>query len=182
MSFACQILASFLLIFICFTKGTLVCGSPWSPLEASLETLSWAKEVTGQLSLAVSLKTSVTVLLFIGAAPTAIIVLGKLGHDINLNIPEFQMNDTVDDIKWGKDFTKVAQYSAKKITYQRTKNYHIFKNGTLKIKRLERNDSGTYKAEIYDWEGKHILGKQFDLRILGKSLFLTFFHLNLGAI
>ncbi|KAF6292578.1 CD2 molecule [Rhinolophus ferrumequinum] len=137
MSFACQILANFLLIFICFTKG---------------------------------------------AAPTDIIVLGKLGHDINLNIPEFQMNDTVDDIKWGKNSTKVAQYSVKKKTYQREEKYHIFKNGTLKIKRLERNDSGTYKAEVYDWYGKHILGKQFDLRILGKSLFLTFFHLNMGAI
>lgn len=147
-----------------------------------METLSWVKEVTGQFSLAVSLKTSVTVLLFIGAAPTNIRVLGKVGDDINLNIPEFQMKDPVDDIKWGKDSIKIAQYSIRKTPYQREEKYHIFENGTLKIKRLERNDNGTYKAEIYDRDGKNILEKMFDLKILGKSLFLKFFHLNMGAI
>ncbi|XP_019586174.2 T-cell surface antigen CD2 [Rhinolophus sinicus] len=120
MSFACHILASFLLIFICSTKG---------------------------------------------AAPTNI-VLGKVGDDINLNIPEFQVKDPVDDIKWVKDTIKIAQYSSRKTPYQRKEKYHIFKNGTLKIKRLERNDSGTYKAEIYDQDGKNMLQKMFDLKIL----------------
>lgn len=67
-------------------------------------------EVTAQLSLAVSLKISVTILFFIGAVPEEISVWGAVDQDINLNIPGFQMSGSIDDVLWKKDKTKIAQF------------------------------------------------------------------------
>lgn len=129
-----------------------------------------------------SLKTSVTVLFFIGAARQIITVSGILDHDISLNVPGVQMDDTVDDIQWKKDDKKIAQYKGGQ-KYLQEDNYKILTNGTLIITHLKRNDSGTYQVEIYDKKGKHMFDLQiFHLRILGKSLLPKFLHVNVGAI
>ncbi|XP_026339447.2 T-cell surface antigen CD2 [Ursus arctos] len=120
MSFACQILASFLLIFIVSTKG---------------------------------------------AAPENNVVWGTLGHDFDLNISGFQIDDNIDDIRWEKDKTIVARVKKGKLKDLKDERYNVSTNGALKIKHLETEDSDTYRVVIYKIDGKNVLDKTFQLKI-----------------
>ncbi|XP_007452700.1 PREDICTED: T-cell surface antigen CD2 [Lipotes vexillifer] len=93
------------------------------------------------------------------------VIWGCLDRDINLDIPDFQMNDRVADIRWDRNKIKIAQLKQDKPPYQITDTYVMLKNGTLKIKALKRNDSDVYKVSVYDSNGKNILEKAFDLKI-----------------
>ncbi|XP_036129531.1 T-cell surface antigen CD2 [Molossus molossus] len=122
MSFACKILASFLLIFIFSIKG---------------------------------------------AASTTI--SGVLHHAVNLDIHDLKMNDNIDDIQWKKEKTWIARFNKGKIdVFKKEKEYQLFNNGTLKIKKLQRNNSGDYNVYVYDRDGKEVLNKRFNLKILEK--------------
>ncbi|XP_057601874.1 LOW QUALITY PROTEIN: T-cell surface antigen CD2 [Hippopotamus amphibius kiboko] len=123
MSLACEILASFLLIFTISTEGA------------------------GQNS------------------ENTKVIWGPLDHDINLEIPDFQMNEMIADIRWDRNETKVAQFKKDKPPYQDTDTYVMLKNGTLKIRALKRNDSALYKVSVYDLDGKNTLEKLFHLKI-----------------
>ncbi|KAL0604792.1 T-cell surface antigen CD2 [Plecturocebus cupreus] len=98
----------------------------------------------------------------------ALEVWGALGQDINLDIPDFQMSSDTDDIKWekGSDKKKIAQFRKGKLTFQEKDAYKLLENGTLKIKHLKMDDQNTYKVSIYNTEGKSVLEKVFDLKIL----------------
>ncbi|XP_062961888.1 T-cell surface antigen CD2 [Cynocephalus volans] len=100
-------------------------------------------------------------------AENIIVVWGALDQDVNLNIPNFQMSDNIEDIRWDREpnKTKVAQFKTSKGTYQLNKTYELLANGTLKIKHLERNYNNNYKVSIYNKEGRNVLEKTFDLRI-----------------
>lgn len=184
MSLTCKILTSFLLIFTVSTKGKLVRGSPLSPLEASLATLKWVQESErSQPSFPRQWATSVTFLLLVGeVSENTEVIWGCLDHDINLDIPGFQMNDRVADTRWDKNKIKIAQLKQHKPPYQITDTYVMLKNGTLKIKALKRNDSDVYTVSVYDLNGKNILEKAFALKVQGKSLSPKFLHLSMGAI
>ncbi|XP_036724488.1 T-cell surface antigen CD2 isoform X2 [Balaenoptera musculus] len=93
------------------------------------------------------------------------VIWGRLDHDINLDIPGFQMNDGIADTRWDKNKIKIAQLKQDKPPYQITDTYVMLKNGTLKIKALKRNDSDVYTVSVYDSNGKNILEKAFDLKI-----------------
>ncbi|XP_061042101.1 T-cell surface antigen CD2 isoform X2 [Eubalaena glacialis] len=93
------------------------------------------------------------------------VIWGRLDHDINLDIPDFQMNDGIADTRWDKNKIKIAQLKQDKPPYQITDTYVMLKNGTLKIKALKRNDSDVYTVSVYDSNGKNILEKAFDLKI-----------------
>ncbi|XP_034510051.1 T-cell surface antigen CD2 isoform X2 [Ailuropoda melanoleuca] len=120
MSLTCQILASFLLIFIVSTKG---------------------------------------------AAPENNVVWGTLGHDFDLNISGFQMNDNIDDIRWEKDKTLIARVKNGKLKDLKDERYNVSTNGALKIKHLKTEDSDTYRVVIYKIDGKNVLDKTFQLKI-----------------
>ncbi|XP_015102976.1 T-cell surface antigen CD2 [Vicugna pacos] len=94
------------------------------------------------------------------------VISGILNHDINLDIPDFQMSDSVDDIQWSRSGTKVAQFKRNKTPQQIMDRYMILTNGTLKIKDLKSTDRDTYKVAVYNTQGKHVLDKLFDLKIL----------------
>ncbi|XP_059942772.1 T-cell surface antigen CD2 [Mesoplodon densirostris] len=93
------------------------------------------------------------------------VIWGRLDHDINLDIPGFQMNDRIADTRWEKNKIKIAQLRQDKPPYQITDTYVMLENGTLKIKALKRNDSDVYTVSVYDSNGKNILEKTFDLKI-----------------
>ncbi|EPY90185.1 T-cell surface antigen CD2 precursor [Camelus ferus] len=95
------------------------------------------------------------------------VISGVLNHDISLDIPDFQMSDSIDDIQWSRSRTKVAQFKRNKTPQQIMDRYMILTNGTLKIKDLKSTDRDTYKVAVYDTQGKHVLDKLFDLKILG---------------
>lgn len=135
MSLTCKIVTSFLLIFTVSTKGKLVRGSPLSPLEAPLATPKWVQESErSQPSFPRQWATSVTFLLLVGeVSENTEVIWGCLDHDINLDIPGFQMNDGVADTRWDKNKVKIAQLKQHKPPYQITDTYVILKNGTLKI-------------------------------------------------
>ena len=173
MSLACQI---FLQIFVFSIQGKVAWVST-GDLGASVR----VEEARAQLSLAGSLKISVTVLLFIGAAPANDIVWGTLGQDINLDIPGFQMIN-IDDIHWEKGKKKVVRFQISNKPKNPDEKYNVSVNGTLKIKHLMLEDSDTYKVVIYDKDGKNALEKTFQLKIQGKSLFSKFLHLSMGAV
>lgn len=81
------------------------------------------------------------------------------------------MNKSINHIQWNKNGTRIIQYQNSKVRDKKKESYELFLNGTLKIKRLDRSDEGTYKVIMYDEDGKNVLEKTFVLRILGKSLF-----------
>ncbi|KAF3813259.1 hypothetical protein GH733_018423 [Mirounga leonina] len=122
------------------------------------------KEVIAQLSPAVCLKISGTVLLFIGAAPENNVVWGTLGQDFNLNITGFQMNDNINDIRWEKGKIKVARLKMGHLK-ETGGRYNVSTNGALKIKHLKIEDSDSYRVVIYATNGKNILDKTFQLKI-----------------
>ncbi|XP_014703747.2 T-cell surface antigen CD2 [Equus asinus] len=95
-----------------------------------------------------------------------ITILGALECDINLDIPAFQMSKHVEDIQWSKGKTKIAKFKNGSMTFQKDKTYEVLKNGTLKIKHLERIHDGTYKVDAYDSDGKNVLEETFHLSLL----------------
>lgn len=92
------------------------------------------------------------------------------------------MSKHVEDIQWSKGKTKIAKFKNGSMTFQKDKTYEVLKNGTLKIKHLERIHDGTYKVDAYDSDGKNVLEETFHLSLLGKSLFPKFLHLIMGAV
>ncbi|KAM8786262.1 T-cell surface antigen CD2 [Rhynchonycteris naso] len=123
------------------------------------------------MSLACKILTSF-LLIFIfftkGAPPKTIKVHGTLNYDINLDIPDFLMNGHIDDIQWNKynSSNRLARLKGGNISYLKRETYALLGNGTLKIKHLQRNDSGIYNVLVYDTLGKNVLEHMFDLRIL----------------
>lgn len=109
-------------------------------------------------------------------------VWGALGHGINLNIPNFQMTDDIDEVRWERGSTLVAEFKRKMKPFLKSGAFEILANGDLKIKNLTRDDSGTYNVTVYSTNGTRILNKALDLRILGKSSFLKVFHFRTGAM
>ncbi|XP_054420677.1 T-cell surface antigen CD2 [Pteronotus mesoamericanus] len=93
-------------------------------------------------------------------------VQGILNQDINLPIPVFPPDSKVDDIQWFRNQIKVARFREDKIRFLQNNTYQLSKNGTLKIRHLQRNDSSIYKVVVYNMDGKEIFTETFDLRIL----------------
>nr|QGY73564.1 mCherry::V5::CD2::GFP [synthetic construct] len=93
-------------------------------------------------------------------------VWGALGHGINLNIPNFQMTDDIDEVRWERGSTLVAEFKRKMKPFLKSGAFEILANGDLKIKNLTRDDSGTYNVTVYSTNGTRILDKALDLRIL----------------
>ncbi|XP_066120999.1 T-cell surface antigen CD2 [Saccopteryx bilineata] len=123
------------------------------------------------MSLACKILTSF-LLIFIfstkGAPPKTIKVHGTLNYDINLDIPNFSLNGHIDDIQWNKynSSNRLARLKGGNISYLKRETYALLRNGTLKIKHLQRNDSGIYNVLVYDTLGKNVLEHTFDLKIL----------------
>ncbi|XP_034357021.1 T-cell surface antigen CD2 isoform X2 [Arvicanthis niloticus] len=93
-------------------------------------------------------------------------IWGVLGHDITLNIPDFEMTDDTDDVRWEKGSTLVALFKRNENPYLKSESFEILKNGSLKIKKLMRNNSDTYNVTVYRTDGRCQLNKALDLRIL----------------
>ncbi|XP_029804482.1 T-cell surface antigen CD2 [Suricata suricatta] len=104
-----------------------------------------------------------------GAAPDNDgIFWGTLGQDINLDIPGFQTNDSMDDIQWEKGQKRVARFQTGNKPKSQDERYQVSANGTLKIKQLTMEDSETYKVVMYNKQGKNALEKTFQLKIQEK--------------
>ncbi|XP_064138442.1 T-cell surface antigen CD2 isoform X2 [Loxodonta africana] len=97
-------------------------------------------------------------------------VVGIVDHDINLAIPDFQLDDSIDDIRWYLGQTRIGQLRKGRNKNLQNETYHIFSNGTLQIKNLTRYSSNSYRVEVFDIYGKNVLDRKIDLRILGKGL------------
>jgi hypothetical protein len=124
---------------------------------------------------------SATVLLFTGAvSQDPRTIWGALGQDIILETPGSQPSDAINEIRWEKEGTMVAQMRKDKRSSQQDKSYEILNEG-LKIKHLKRNDGGTYNVTVYDTGGKSVLQRAFDLRIQGKSSIPKFLHFDMGV-
>nr|AAA37397.1 CD2 antigen protein precursor [Mus musculus] len=94
-------------------------------------------------------------------------IWGVLGHGITLNIPNFQMTDDIDEVRWVRRGTLVAEFKRKKPPFLISETYEVLANGSLKIKKpMMRNDSGTYNVMVYGTNGMTRLEKDLDVRIL----------------
>ncbi|CAH6929335.1 T-cell surface antigen CD2 [Phodopus roborovskii] len=93
------------------------------------------------------------------------IIWGALGHDINLTIPNFQVTDT-DEVRWEKGRTLVAKFKKEMEPFLLSEAFEILTNETLQIKKLKRDDNGTYNVIVYGANGSSKLQKTFHLRIL----------------
>ncbi|XP_028608854.1 T-cell surface antigen CD2 [Grammomys surdaster] len=94
------------------------------------------------------------------------IVWGVLGHGITLNIPGFKMTDDTDDVRWEKGSALVALFKKNDKPYLKSEAFEILTNGSLKIKKLMRNDSDTYNVTVCNMDGSCELNTALDLRIL----------------
>ncbi|XP_016078950.1 PREDICTED: T-cell surface antigen CD2 [Miniopterus natalensis] len=101
-----------------------------------------------------------------GAAATTKEVHGTLHLDINLDVPTVSVKGKIDDIQWKKGDDRIIRFTESKITHQTKATYQVFENATLKIKRLQMNDSGYYTVFLYDVNGKQILSNTFNLKVL----------------
>ncbi|KAM8999137.1 T-cell surface antigen CD2 isoform X1 [Sarcophilus harrisii] len=96
-------------------------------------------------------------------------VWGMLTKSISLDIPNFLNYQNVDDIRWFKGQTLIAKI---KLNGEENKplgentDYEIFKNGTLKIKKLEKDSGQEYKVSVYDKDGKNLLDKILILHVI----------------
>lgn len=96
----------------------------------------------------------------------SVTILGALGRDFNLTIPGFQMTDDIDEVRWKKGKTLVAEFKRKTESLGKSKAFEILTNGALQIKKLKKDDSGTYNVIVYDTNGHSRLEKTFELKIL----------------
>ncbi|XP_012617276.2 T-cell surface antigen CD2 isoform X1 [Microcebus murinus] len=95
-------------------------------------------------------------------------VWGVLDQEINLDIPNFRMNNDIDDIHWEKgkpNKTRVARLKKDKPPFVLNEAYVVLANGTLKIKPLKKYSGGTYKVSVYNTEGRFVREETFDLKI-----------------
>ncbi|KAL6054518.1 hypothetical protein STEG23_029845 [Scotinomys teguina] len=95
----------------------------------------------------------------------SIIIWGALGHDVNLTIPNFPVTDT-DEIRWEKERNLVAQFKREKKPFSKSEAFEVLADGTLQIKKLKRDDYGTYDVVVYGADGSSKLQKAFNLKIL----------------
>ncbi|MEJ1277926.1 CD2 antigen [Cricetulus griseus] len=86
------------------------------------------------------------------------IIWGALGHDINLTIPNFQVTDT-DEVRWEKGRTLVAQLKKEMKPFLLSEAFEILTNETLRIKKLKRDDNGTYNVIVYGANGSKRVSK-----------------------
>ncbi|XP_047583997.1 T-cell surface antigen CD2 isoform X3 [Lutra lutra] len=125
------------------------------------------RKLTLKMSLAYQVLAS-SLLIFIvstkGAAHEHKIVWGTLGLDFELNISNFQMNDSIDDILWDNGKARIARLKGGKLK-ETSGRYNVSTNGALRIKQLKTEDHDTYKVTIYDKIGKNVLTKTFQLII-----------------
>lgn len=111
------------------------------------------------------------------------IIWGVLGHGVTLNIPNFEMNDYIDEVRWERGSILVAEFKRKETPVFKSEVFEVLTNGSLKIKKpMMRNDSDTYKVVVYFTNGTVKLEKSLDLRILGKSSFPKVSHCRTGAM
>ncbi|XP_008832260.1 T-cell surface antigen CD2 [Nannospalax galili] len=96
------------------------------------------------------------------------IIWGALDHNINLDIPDFQLTDVIDEIRWEKGKSMIANFKKETSTSSHNTTYEVLRNGTLRIKQLRRDDNDTYDVIVYDTNGTSMLHKSFELRILEK--------------
>ncbi|XP_036308997.1 T-cell surface antigen CD2 [Pipistrellus kuhlii] len=94
-------------------------------------------------------------------------VLGILHQDTNVDIIGHPREDIIDDRVWKKDKARIIRYTNGKPNEEKER-YQVFKNGTLKIKHLQRNDSGSYEVNLYNSKGQNILTQTFHLKVLEK--------------
>lgn len=92
------------------------------------------------------------------------------------------MTDDVDDVRWEKGSTLVALFKGNDKPYLKSEAFEVFANGSLKIKKLMRDDSDTYNVTVYKTDGSCKLNKALNLRILGKFSFPKVFHFSTGAM
>ncbi|XP_077623399.1 T-cell surface antigen CD2 isoform X1 [Crocuta crocuta] len=103
-----------------------------------------------------------------GAAPENDLFWGTLGQDINMDIPGFETNDSIEDITWEKDKKRVARFPTRNKPKNQDDKYIVSVNGTLKIKQLRMEDEGAYKVLMYNKNGKNELERTFQLKIQEK--------------
>uniref|UniRef100_K7FTM7 CD2 molecule n=1 Tax=Pelodiscus sinensis TaxID=13735 RepID=K7FTM7_PELSI len=71
-----------------------------------------------------------------------------------------------DEIRWYKDNSVIMKLKNNDITnYMKKEAYNMSQNGTLQIHRLVKEDSGNYKVQVYNVEGKLKMEKNFHLII-----------------
>ncbi|XP_010629499.1 T-cell surface antigen CD2 [Fukomys damarensis] len=99
-----------------------------------------------------------------GSALKDRVIWSTLDQDINLDIPNFQMSDLINEIRWETEGRKIAHLRGKKL-YQLNKTYEILPSGTLKIKHLERSFNNIYKVIIYNTSGTSVLHEEFHVKI-----------------
>lgn len=93
------------------------------------------------------------------------------------------MDDNIDEVRWVRGSTLVAQFKRKETPFLISENYEVLANGSLKIKKpMVRNDSGTYNVTVYYTNGTVKLKNELDMRILGKSSFPKGFHFRTGPM
>ncbi|XP_075765337.1 T-cell surface antigen CD2 isoform X2 [Pelodiscus sinensis] len=82
-----------------------------------------------------------------------------------LTISDFSIQKT-DEIRWYKDNSVIMKLKNNDITnYMKKEAYNMSQNGTLQIHRLVKEDSGNYKVQVYNVEGKLKMEKNFHLII-----------------
>ncbi|XP_052035592.1 T-cell surface antigen CD2 [Apodemus sylvaticus] len=95
------------------------------------------------------------------------IIWGVLGQGVTLDIPDFQMTDAIDEVRWERRSTLVAEFKRKEKAYLKSDVFEVLANGSLRIKKpMTRNDSDTYNVTVYGINGKRWLERALDLRIL----------------
>ncbi|XP_051021375.1 T-cell surface antigen CD2 [Acomys russatus] len=108
-------------------------------------------------------------ILFFTAAVSGdnVTIWGALGHSVNLTIPKFQVTDKIDEVRWEKGKSWVAQFK-KMESRVKSEAFEILTNGALQIKQLTLDDGGIYNVVVYNTDGRSSLEKSFDLRIQEK--------------
>lgn len=82
------------------------------------------------------------------------------------------MNKSINHIQWNKNGTRIIQYQNSKVRDKKKESYELFPNGTLKIKRLDRSDEGTYKVIMYNEDRKNGSDIRWELGLNLKKKFL----------
>lgn len=104
---------------------------------------------------------------FAGAVARQDVVYGVFNHSVNLHV-SFSQN-TSKRIEWIMGTKLLARLKSTGIYESEPKKYHLFPNGTLEIKRLEKNDAANYAVNIYNKDGTlSPSSRTIPLRVVGE--------------
>ncbi|XP_058852690.1 T-cell surface antigen CD2-like [Acipenser ruthenus] len=115
---------------------------------------------------------AVPLIAYVTAENISVPVYGALGHSVYLHF-NMTLNSSV-HVKWKQGVSPIGAFKDNKTAFNNPyiNRTEIFANGTLRLDRTQKNDSGDYSVEVFNTDGTNIFKGSMQVYIQGELALL----------